>query len=62
MGEWFFLVAVVVTLVHVVMDIILAIKHATHPADGALTFISIGALLGHMVLTGELSEWVGRLT
>lgn len=57
-GEGLLIAAFGFTLVHMVMDVYLTIKHMAHPKDTLLTSVAIIALLGHVVLTGEASEWV----
>ena len=59
MSELLLGAAILVTLGHACMDMVLALKHLTHPRDLALTFASIVLLGGHLVLSGELGRWIG---
>lgn len=61
MGEALLIVALVVTIGHMIADIGLAIRHAAHPFDSYLTALSIVLLVGHVILTGEAAAWVDVL-
>ena len=61
MGEVALLVALLVTLGHMVFDILLAVRHATHPLDTWLTMASIVFLTSHIVATGEGARWLSLL-
>ena len=57
-GETLLLSALVVTVGHMVFDVMLAVRHSVHPMDTWLTSGSICFLVGHLILTGEASAWL----
>lgn len=57
-GDILLLAALVATIGHVIMDVLLGIRHAVHPRDTALTVISVTFLVSHVILTGEAMNWL----
>ncbi len=57
-GEALLLSALVMTVGHMLFDIVLAVRHAAHPMDTWLTTGSIIFLVGHVTLTGEAIRWL----
>lgn len=53
-------IGIACTIGHVVSDALSFRKHARHKRDWA-TLFGMFMLLGHVVLTGELSSWFERL-
>ena len=52
---------IVCTALHVLCDAAQLSLHIRHPRDW-LVVASVVALVGHVVLTGELAEWIGRFS
>lgn len=56
-GTVLLMLAIVFTIGHAISDVVLGVKHARHPKDTTLTFVSLAFLLGHVIFTGEIVEW-----
>jgi hypothetical protein len=56
MAEVLLAVGVVLTALHVLLDLRQFMVHIKHPRDW-FTLISAVCLIGHVVLTGELAAW-----
>lgn len=62
MADIWLLLGLVTTVGHAVIDVVLAFCHLRHPvALKALTFISVGFLIAHVITAGEAAQWMGLL-
>ena len=61
MTEIMLAIGIVFTIGHVVLDLWNFKQHVMHARDW-LTLISAVCLVGHVVFTGELQEWIVTLT
>ena len=57
MSEIILAIGIVLTVGHVVLDLRQFALHVKHPRDW-LVVISSVCLVGHVVMTGELKEWI----
>ena len=60
MAEVLLAVGIVLTALHVLLDLRQFMVHIKHPRDW-FTLISAICLIGHVVLTGEVVEWYDTL-
>ena len=60
LGETALILALVFTVLHVACDLRNFAVHARHMRDW-FSLVGVVALIGHVLFTGELSEWISHL-